>query len=84
VFRDLPTPSCEEEETSAEPWFHCGPHDVFPEQWLPFLSIPAALLEVFLKHHAELLTAAWWRSQPPHSADSHPYLLPTSLAVPPS
>jgi len=63
VFRDLPQPSCEEEETSGEPWFHCGPHDVFPEQWLPFLSIPDALREVFLEHHAELLTAAWWRSQ---------------------
>ena len=62
VFRDLPQPSCEEEETSAEPWFHYGPRDVFPEQWLPFLSIPPALCGVFTQHHAELLTAAWWRS----------------------
>jgi isocitrate dehydrogenase kinase/phosphatase len=63
VFRDLPQASCEEEETSAEPWFHCGPHDVFPEQWLPFLSIPPALCAVFTQHHADLLTAAWWRGQ---------------------
>ena len=63
VFRDLPQASCEEEETSAEPWFHCGPHDVFPEQWLPFLSIPPALGAVFTQHHADLLTAAWWRTQ---------------------
>jgi isocitrate dehydrogenase kinase/phosphatase len=63
VFRDLPQASCEEEETSAEPWFHCGPHDVFPEQWLPFLSIPPALGAVFRQHHADLLTAAWWRTQ---------------------
>jgi len=63
VFRDLPRPSCEEEETSAEPWFHCGPHDVFPEQWLPFLSIPPSLSGVFTQHHADLLTAAWWRAQ---------------------
>jgi isocitrate dehydrogenase kinase/phosphatase len=62
VFRDLPQPSCEEEEISAEPWFHCGPRDVFPEQWLPFLSIPPALCGVFVQQHAELLTAAWWRS----------------------
>ncbi|MEA3109474.1 MAG: isocitrate dehydrogenase kinase/phosphatase [Gammaproteobacteria bacterium] len=82
VFRDLPAPTCEEEETSAEPWFHCGPHDVFPEQWLPFLAIPPALLDVFLRHHADLLTAAWWRSQPPHSADSNNYVLPTAHAVP--
>jgi isocitrate dehydrogenase kinase/phosphatase len=63
VFRDLPQASCEEEETSAEPWFHCGPRDVFPEQWLPFLSIPPALSAVFTQHHADLLTAAWWRGQ---------------------
>ena len=63
VFRDLPQASCEEEETSAEPWFHCGPRDVFPEQWLPFLSIPPALCAVFTQHHADLLTAAWWRGQ---------------------
>jgi isocitrate dehydrogenase kinase/phosphatase len=36
---------------------------VFPEQWLQFLSIPAALQEVFLQHHSEILTAAWWRAQ---------------------
>jgi isocitrate dehydrogenase kinase/phosphatase len=82
VFRDLPTPTCEEEETSAEPWFHCGPRDVFPEQWLPFLAIPSALRDVFLKHHADLLTAAWWRSQPPHSADANHYVLPTARAAP--
>ncbi len=82
VFRDLPQPTCEEEETSAEPWFHCGPRDVFPEQWLPFLAIPAALRDVFLKHHADLLTAAWWRSQPPHSADAEHFVLPTAHAAP--
>ncbi len=62
VFRDLPQPTCDEEETSAEPWFHCGPHDVFPEQWLPFLAIPETLRPVFIRHHGEVLTAAWWRS----------------------
>ena len=63
VFRDLPSPRCEEEETAAEPWFHTGPNDVFPEQWLQFLGIPPALREIFLRQHAELLTAAWWRTQ---------------------
>ena len=63
VFRDLPRARTEEEESSAEPWFHCGPRDVFPEQWLPFLSIPAALSEVFTREHGCLLTAAWWRAQ---------------------
>ncbi len=65
VFRDLPQATCEEEETSAEPWFYYGPRDVFPEQWLPFLCIPPALSSVFTQHHAELLTAAWWRNLAP-------------------
>jgi isocitrate dehydrogenase kinase/phosphatase len=64
VFRDLPSPRFEEEETSAEPWFHCGPRDVFPGQWLPFLGIPPAISTVFVGHHADLLTAAWWRALP--------------------
>ncbi len=63
IFRDLPRARTEEEEASAEPWFHCGPRDVFPEQWLPFLCIPPALKDVFNRHHASLLTAAWWRAQ---------------------
>ncbi len=63
VFRDLPRARNDEEETSAEPWFHFGPRDVFPEQWLPFLSIPSALSEVFSRQHGCLLTAAWWRAQ---------------------
>jgi isocitrate dehydrogenase kinase/phosphatase len=63
VFRDLPRPRNEEEESSAEPWFHYGPRDVFPEQWLPFLCIPSALSEVFIREHGSLLTASWWRAQ---------------------
>ena len=62
-FRDLPQPRNEEEESSAEPWFHVGPHDVFPEQWLPFLSIPPALSSVFKREHGCLLSAGWWRAQ---------------------
>src|SRR5277367_4838405 len=74
VFRDLPRARNEEEESSAEPWFHFGPRDVFPEQWLPFLSIPATLSEVFIRHHAELLTAAWWRAQPAQASEAALYI----------
>ena len=71
-FRDLPTASTDEEETAAEPWFYVGPRDVFPEQWLPFLAIPAPIREVFLARHAELLTARWWRSRQQSLATQHP------------
>jgi isocitrate dehydrogenase kinase/phosphatase len=82
VFRDLPQPSCDEEEFSAEPWFHCGPHDVFPEQWLPFLSIPAALKDVFIRHHGELLTAAWWRASSAQPQAAAAYDMAARIPVP--
>jgi isocitrate dehydrogenase kinase/phosphatase len=82
VFRDMPQPRCEEEETSAEPWFHCGPNDVFPEQWLQFLAIPPALRDVFLQHHAEILTAAWWRTQPPQPPEAIPVPRMVKQAIP--
>ena len=62
VFRELPVARTDEEETSGEPWFYVGPNDMFPEEWLPFLSIPRELHELFRQHHGELLTAAWWRA----------------------
>ena len=62
-FRELPVAHSTDEEMSAEPWFYVGEHDVFPEQWLPFLSIPDALREIFIREHGELLTPAWWRTR---------------------
>jgi isocitrate dehydrogenase kinase/phosphatase len=60
-FRELPVPSNEEEEMSAEPWFFVAPNDIFPEQWLPFLGIPDELLASFKDKHGELLGPHWWR-----------------------
>jgi isocitrate dehydrogenase kinase/phosphatase len=74
-FRDLPQPRSEEEETSAEPWFHYGPRDVFPEEWLPFLSIPTALSPVFMQTHGCLLTASWWRAQAALAPEATAYKL---------
>ncbi len=82
VFRDLPQATCEEEETSGEPWFHYGPSDVFPQTWLPFLSIPPALSGVFTGHHADLLTAAWWRAIATHLSAAPPAATAAALATP--
>jgi isocitrate dehydrogenase kinase/phosphatase len=83
-FRDLPQPSGDEEESSAEPWFYCGPRDVFPEQWLPFLSIPPALKSVFMQHHGCLLTASWWRAQAALAGEPAAASLPTTLSSAPA
>lgn len=60
-FRELPVPSNDEEEMSAEPWFFVAPNDIFPEQWLPFLGIQPELLESFKARHGDLLGPHWWR-----------------------
>lgn len=61
-FRELPVAATPEEEFSAEPWYFVAEHDVFPEQWLPFLGIPPELLESFRERHGELLSPHWWRA----------------------
>jgi isocitrate dehydrogenase kinase/phosphatase len=82
VFRELPQPRCEEEEASAEPWFQCGPNDVFPEQWLQFLAVPKVLEPVFLERHAEVLTAAWWREMAARgAAEAQPVRLTERVSI---
>jgi len=61
AFRDLPQSRFDEDEMRADPWFYVGPKDVFPEQFVNFLGLPADLRDVFLAHHGDLLTAEFWR-----------------------
>ena len=60
-FRELPQATHLEDELSAEPWFAVGEHDIFPEEFVPFLLPPGRLREVFLDHHRDLLDPGWWR-----------------------
>jgi isocitrate dehydrogenase kinase/phosphatase len=61
-FRELPTASADEDEMRGEPWYYVGEHDVFPEEFLKFLSFSDAQRNAFLGLHSEILTAAFWRS----------------------
>ncbi|MDQ2927308.1 MAG: bifunctional isocitrate dehydrogenase kinase/phosphatase [Pseudomonadota bacterium] len=61
-FRKIPEARNEEEEMSAEVWYAVGPKDVFPETFAPFLLGSPTVREVFMKHHADLLDAAFWQS----------------------
>jgi isocitrate dehydrogenase kinase/phosphatase len=60
-FRRVPEPRNEEEEMSGEVWYTVGPKDVFPETFGPFLLGNPTVREVFMKHHADLLDAAFWQ-----------------------
>ncbi|MDO8387022.1 MAG: bifunctional isocitrate dehydrogenase kinase/phosphatase, partial [Polaromonas sp.] len=72
-FRKVPQPRNEEEEMSGEGWYSVGPHDVFPETFAPFLLGNSAVREVFMKHHADLLDAAFWQSHKERIAAGHVY-----------
>jgi isocitrate dehydrogenase kinase/phosphatase len=60
-IRRIPEPSTPEEEFAAEPWFHVGEHDVFPEEFQAFLVPPGALRTTFLRVHGDLLTTEFWQ-----------------------
>ncbi len=60
-FRRLPQPSSIEEEFAAEPWFHVGEMDVFPEEFRAFLAPPGDLRDTFLAAHGDLLDVELWQ-----------------------
>lgn len=85
-FRKVPLPRNEEEEMSGEVWYSVGPKDVFPETFAPFLLGNDAVREVFMKHHADLLDAAFWQSHQAriragHVFDVFPYEQQKRFAV---
>ena len=59
-FRRVPPPRSADDELMAEPWFSVGEHDVFPEEFAPFMVPEGPLREVFLDAHGDLLDARWW------------------------
>jgi isocitrate dehydrogenase kinase/phosphatase len=60
-FRRIPPPASIEDEFAAEPWFHVGEQDVFPEEFKAFLVPAGAVREAFLAAHADLLDIEFWR-----------------------
>ena len=61
VFRSWPQPRNAEEAMADEPWFHVGPHDVFPERFAPFMGLPATELAAVREHFGHLFDPAWWQ-----------------------
>jgi isocitrate dehydrogenase kinase/phosphatase len=59
-FRRIPEPTTLEEEFAAEPWFHVGEQDVFPEEFSAFLVPPGGLRDAFLAAHGDLLEVEFW------------------------
>ena len=72
-FRRVPLPRNEEDEMAVEPWYAVGPHDVFPETFGQFLLGNPKVRTVFMKHHADLLDAAFWQEHQSRIRDGHLY-----------
>ncbi len=62
-FRTIPQPRTEEDEMASEPWYPIAKNDVFPEQFGAFLLGNPQIKKYFLKHHADLLTQAYWHTR---------------------
>jgi isocitrate dehydrogenase kinase/phosphatase len=70
-FRRVPAARNEEDEMSGEIWYAVGPKDVFPETFGPFLLGNAAVRDVFMKHHGDLLVAAFWQGHKERIVNGH-------------
>jgi isocitrate dehydrogenase kinase/phosphatase len=70
-FRRVPVARNEEDEMSGEIWYAVGPKDVFPETFGPFLLGNAAVRDVFMKHHGDLLDAAFWQGHQERIINGH-------------
>ncbi len=60
-FRELPNTKDEADIMRSESWFHVNTNDIFPEEFIKFLALDDHLCKLFLTHHADLLTADYWR-----------------------
>ena len=60
-FRDIPESNHIEDEMQADTWYYVGEHDIFPEEFIRFLSMNDELKAEFMKYHKDLLTSKYWR-----------------------
>jgi isocitrate dehydrogenase kinase/phosphatase len=60
-FRDIPEASDYEDDMLAETWYYVSENDMFPEEFIRFLSMNDELKNEFMKYHKDLLSAEHWR-----------------------
>lgn len=62
-YRDIPEASDYEDEMLADTWYFVSEKDIFPEEFIRFLSMNDELKAGFMKYHKDLLTAEYWRQE---------------------
>ena len=61
-FRDIPEASSHEDEMRPESWYYVDDKDIFPAEFIKFLSMNKDLKDLFMDVHGDLLTAEYWRN----------------------
>lgn len=77
-FRKIPPAPDFETEMSGEVWYPVARNDVFPEEFATFLLGSPQVRKLFLKHHKDLLSPAFWQAaqaqiRAGHVEDFFPY-----------
>ncbi len=60
-FREIPQARDEDDMMRSEAWYYVNNNDIFPEEFIKFLSMDDELRALFLEVHGDLLTANYWR-----------------------
>ena len=60
-FREIPETDDTFDELRDDTWYYVGEHDIFPEEFVKFLSMDEELRSLFTLFHKELLTADFWQ-----------------------
>jgi isocitrate dehydrogenase kinase/phosphatase len=61
-FRHIPEPMSPEQEMASEPWYSIGDYDVFPEEFIAFITGNPQLKRLILQNYAELFQPNYWKS----------------------
>lgn len=59
-FREIPATDDIMDEMRADTWYYVGENDMFPEEFVKFLSMNDELRSLFMMFYEELLTADYW------------------------
>ncbi len=70
-FREIPKQRAIEHELHTSTWY-VNDNDIFPEEFLRFLSLRASLRETFLHYHSDLLSSSFWRNIRQRHIDGNP------------
>ncbi len=76
-FREIPITSDDDDMMRADVWYQVNHNDIFPEEFIKFLSMDDELQALFMEVHGDLLTAGYWREmRQKHSRGEVPLVVP--------